>query len=404
MNIYNITVITAENEVKTIKHKANNTTEIYDYCKQNKYIIKKIRQENNFISKIKEQKENVIKQSNAKSSFTTEDITEFIGALLLAEDADMNTKERYEYMSEVLEKPKLKFALDRFNDDVINGMEPSDALNKIGMPNYITRSIRVGGETGDLKPIYKKIIEMLETTLETKKKIGKMLMMPKISMGFLYVMFLFFVMFFFTKIKETLGTMIDYNNIPEISKVFFDLNVTSTENPIMFVSISLFILIAFYKIVYFLISKIIKYMPVLNKIYLYEDMIRFFSLLSVSLSSNIPIVKAIEYSANSIKDKTMQTKLFEIARKIEEGGISFSEVAKKDKVFDKVSIIFIRNAEKTNNGSIYYDKLTKIFTEKLNTTIERASTFITPFTYLIIAGFVLLIYYASMSPMWSIQG
>lgn len=404
MNIYNITVITSDNEEKKIKHKAENTADIYNYCKQNNFVIKKIRQESSLIFKFKDGTDKVFKTSTKKSNFSIKDIHEFISALLLAEDADMNSKERYEYMYEVLDSQKLKFSLERFHDDVINGMEPSDALNKIGMPDYITRSIRVGGETGDLKPIYRKIIEMLDTNMDTKKRIGKMLMMPKISLGFLYGMFLFFVMYFFSKIKETLGTMIDMNSIPDISKLFFDWNDLANHNPIMFIGVSLFIVLGFYKITYFGISKIIKYMPVLNKIYLYEDMIRFFSLLSVSLSSNIPIVKAIEYSSNAIKDKTMQSKLLEVARKIEEGGVSFSEVVKKNKIFDNVSIIFIRNAEKTNNGSIYYDKLTNIFMDKLNTTIDRASAFITPFTYIIIAIFILIIYYASMSPMWEMRG
>lgn len=379
--------------------KAENLEKAKDYCRINNILIKSIKENKKsifdsipFISKL----------NNNKIGYelSDEEILQFLDGIYVADQAQMRPNEAAEYMKEIALSKKMELIVTKYNEDIIAGIETSKAMSNIGMPEFITYSIRLGNEAGSITTILKKIIEMLKRKVNTQRKVKNMLVSPKITLFFLYLLFLFFLLYFFPQTKQILG-FLDFNKFPEISKFFFKLSEYGISHPIIFVVSSFGIFYGFYRGVYTLIAKSIKYIPVLNKIYFYEDYIILFSLLSVAYGTNIVNYKAIEFSSAAIRNEELKNNLLQVAKKIEVGGVTFSDVAREMKLFDKVTLIFIKNTERTTKASYYFNMISEKFEQKLDDAIENSSKFINPVLLIFAASCMITLYYAANAPMFT---
>jgi type II secretory pathway component PulF len=288
-----------------------------------------------------------------------------------------------------------------------DGMEISEALKLIGLSDYIVQSIKVGSLTGEITEIYKRVMEVLQNKLETKKKIKKLLVSPLISFSLLFGMFQFYMFFYYQQTKEILKYM-DQTKFPDITLLFLgwsDYAVSSVMNGILFLSMSLFVFVSIYVIFKNLIKSVVRYIPGLKNILMYEDYIVFFSLLHVALSSNILLFRAIELSTEALKSYNLKKNLIKAVEEIESGGVQFSEVAIRNKIFnsDFESEAAISNFEETTDTK-HFEILIEMQKEKLNDVIGTLSTFIQPILLLVIVICIIVLQYAANAPMWTFGG
>jgi len=402
MKTYTIEYINnGKKEKKKIEIK--NKEEIIEFCERNGYMLIKAKEENSFIKffhSLSKKKKN----SNNIKILNDKDTYKIIKALYILNYAQIPPSRRLEYMQKTIKSKKLNQLIVYWNEYMTDGMEVSEALKLIGMNDYIVHSVRVGSETGEITAIYKKIMEVLENKLNTKKKIKSLMVHPLISFTLLFAMFQFYIFFYYQQVRNILKYM-NKNQFPEITKILLNWSNYATSSffhGTVFLLSSLFVFIMFFYLGSLLVKKTIIYIPGLKNVLKYEDYIVFFSLLNVALSSNILLFRAIELSSKAVSDKKLKNKLLNAVSEIESGGVSFSKLAINNAIFNKdfESEAAISNFEETTDTK-HFEILIEMLQEKLNDVIKVLSSFIQPILVLIIVIVIVILQYAANAPMWT---
>ena len=386
-------------ESKTITVK--NKEELYEYCQKNNYILHKYHEEsfivtflNNFFNTDK----------SARKILNDFDTFKIIKALYIMNYAQIPTSRRLKYMQQSVKSKKLTPLIIKWNEYMTDGMEVSEALKLIGLSDYVVHSVKVGSQTGEITEIYKKIMEVLQNKLETRKKIKKLLINPMISLSLLFGMFQFYMFFYYQRTKDILKYM-DSSKFPEITNLFLgwsDYAVSSFTNGVIFVVVSFGVFFSVFYTLGQIMKSILKYIPGLKNILVYEDYIIFFSLLQVALSSNILLFRSIELSTEALKNYNLKKSLLKAVEEIESGGVQFSEVAIRNKIFngDFEAEAAISNFEETTDTK-HFEILIEMQKEKLNDVMGLLSAFIQPILLLLIVIAIIVLQYAANAPMWS---
>lgn len=400
MKVYVIEYIVGNTKEKR-NVEAKNLDELFEFCQRNNYILHSYKEENIFVkikNKIFSGSKDIKKTLNDKDSYR------IIKALYILNYAQIPPSRRLAYMLQSVKTKRLLPLVRKWDEYMTEGAEVSEALNKIGMSEYIVYSVRVGSISGEVTESYKKIMQVLENKLDTRKKVRSLLTSPMISFTLLYAMFLFYMFFYYQQIQDILKYM-DQSKFPTITIKFLAWSNYATSSALhgfLFVVMSATI---FLSTIYFsamLIKKALPYIPGLKNILRYQDYIVFFSLLNIALSSNISIFKSIRLSAEAIGNYKLRLALISSAEKIESGGVSFSEVSTKEKIFngDFESEAAIANFEETTDTK-HFELLISMQQEKLNDVIRGLSAFIQPILMLVIVAAIIVFQYAANAPMWT---
>lgn len=388
--------------IKETKYlEVKNKEEIFSYCQKNNYTLLKYNKINPIIKFLS----NIFSKEKTENRKTLNDVDTYkiIKALYIINYAEISTSRRLQYTIKSVHNKKLTPLIYKFYDYIKEGYETSKALRLIGLSDYVVYSVKVGNETGELTEIYKKIMEVLENKLETSKKIRKLLVNPFIYLTLLFGMFHFYMFFYYQQIKEILKYM-DKSKFPDITNTFLnwsDYATSSLNHGIIFVLITSVVYWGSIYILIKLVKTIIKFIPGLKNILVYEDYIIFFSLLNVSLSSNTMLFRAIQLATEAIKNYNFKKKLFNASEEIEDGTL-FSEITKNKNLFnnDFECESAIANFEETKETK-HFEILIQMQKKKLNDTISTLSAFIQPLLLLIVVFFIIILQYAANAPMWT---
>jgi len=313
--------------------------------------------------------------------------------LVIFENYAKNDK-RYKNLKKVLEK--LASAMTR-------GIPVYVALDMVGVPKYVTKAIKVGEKTAGNVAVYDKLIDVLTTKYETARKIKRLLNYPKIVFFVLYVYFLMTIYYQIPQTKKIMN-MLDPSKFPDITKKFYAMSDYAADNPISFFLISLAVILASYKTLYFLIAKSTRYIPYVKNVYLARDYTLLSALLSVSTAASIMITEAIAMSAEVISLPKLKEKFLNVATEIAERGVRFS-VALKEEGFDRMDYFsrdfynMVFAMEDTGEIHLGFEDLYKDYKASMEDVIETAKEFLQPVLLFVIVVFVVIIFYAVNAPL-----
>jgi len=374
-----------------------------EYCIRYGITLKSYKEENIFI-KIKNKIFNKNK-GNIKKILNDQDSYTIIKALHILTYARIPLNRRLEYLLQSVKTKKLQELIKKWDTIMTQGREVSDALNEIGMSDYIVHSVHVGSNSGQLIESYEKILEVLKNKLDTRKKIKSLLRSPMISFVLLFAMFQFYILYYYQQVQNILKYM-DKEKFPKISVIFLNWSDYAHESifhTILFILMSLSVFVLFFYSLSWIGKKIIRFIPGLRNILKYEDYIIFFSLLHIALSSgSISLFTSIRQAAEAVKDYKLKLKLISASEKIESGGVSFSTLVKKENIFnnDFESEAAIANFEETTDV-LHFKILIEMQQEKLNDVINILSTLIQPLLMLVVVAAIIVFQYAATAPMWT---
>jgi type II secretory pathway component PulF len=402
---YNLKLITKNNKkINEVKY-FENFTEVEFYCNSKQYFI--ISSEINWGNTLLNGFYSMFSSDRKKDMLSDEILLLLLTLLKKAQRSNLSTEERSillrEYVENGTKYKQLKNEIILFNELMISGYQLDKALDSIGVPEYISSSIKVGIESGSIDIIYEKLINLLELKHATKKKVSKILLNPKISIAFLYAYFLFTIFYMIPSSKE-LTKMMDEKTFPEITKTFNMYSDWANDgNQIIFVLGTLFTLFVTYNLIFYSISKIIKYLPKLKDIYKSQNYTLIFSLLSVTVTARLSLHNSLYHAAQSLSDYELKQTLIKISNNIEKGK-KIGEEFEKSGVFDFEVISEIKLGERTTELGESFGELSEIYKEKLEETIDTAMAFINPVVLVITAATLLTIYYAVNAPLLTFSG
>jgi len=299
----------------------------------------------------------------------------------------------------------LKKALSKLTTQLKYGTPLDKALEQIGVPSFISRSIKVGSESGKAVQIYDRLIDLIETKIYIKKLISKMLLLPKITMFFLYGYFLLIMFVMVPKTKELIGLM-GSSKMPYISKLLYNWSDTALAHPVTFVILTSIFLIILYKLIYKGIAYITRYIPYVKDVYKAQDYTLLTALLSVALSARIQLHDAIAFAAEVVQDNKLKSKLLEVSERVGNRGERFSK-ALKDLGFNRGSFFemdfynTVFAMEDSGDLDKSFDELYIEFKDRLKEVIDKATTFINPVVLVFIASILILLYAGVNAPLFN---
>lgn len=395
--IYTIKYKTSK-EVRVEKRSFKNKKEIDEYIKNKNAILLSTKLEiydTLFKNKNKISDEEILKllqilqsiNKYTKSEAKIQQILEKFG----------NNDARYKDLKEILNK--LAFALTQ-------GMTVSRALEQLGIEKFIVKSIESGQQTGSLDSVYTLLIDLYKLKIETANKAKKALIMPKIILVIITLFFIGAILYFIPQIKQ-LSNMIDFNTLPAISQWMFNVNDYAEKHKYIFLTITILITLAVYKLIIAMVVRFAKYIPKLKDVYLAENFTIVSAILAIALTSRMQIYEAFSFASETATDRKFRADLMMISNMLEQRGLTILKALEELKYdrgnnFEKdfYNIVFmLEDSGEIEKGflDVYKDYKTK-----LENTMESAVSLINPIATLIVGIVVMIIVMGAYAPIYSI--
>lgn len=342
--------------------------------------------------------EKTIKENIFPQRLNDKELHELIDVLNQVEDNGLAQQDIVEMLESASTK-KLQKLAKAFKVNIKLGKSIVDTLKEVKVPRYVVMSLESAQKGGKLTNTYVNIMEILHLRIETQSKIAKILRYPKFISFFLLAYF-FAIIYYIIPATQELVSMMDMEKIPEISKKLYAMSAYGVENPISFVIYTLVASVFSYKVIYFLFSKILMFIPAIKKISEYKDISLFFSILSSLYESGIPLHNGIKHSSEVIFDKKMRSSLLKIGKTLQKEGGTFHEQLKEFK-FEKQVLSFVHYGEKTGMQNIYYRRIKDMYSKKMNNQIDLALEFINPITMVFTITIMLTLYMGVNAPLFT---
>jgi type II secretory pathway component PulF len=272
----------------------------------------------------------------------------------------------------------------------------------------VTNLIKAGESSGQLSQVLAKISIDLEAESELTSKIKSSMTYPIILIVGATAVTIFMIMFILPKI----GTVFTSTTakIPTYTKIV--LGISGLLNKYALIFIPLFIIVPVGAFLY--LSKTIKgkkaFRNFLNKIpvarHLQENLAlqRFTSVLSSLIKSGMPIIRALEITAQATGYEKYTNALMNISKNIGTKGLSIGEAFKQEGVFGGVLSNLIAVGEKAGHTGDILETLSNFYKSEAESSLKMLVSFIEPvllvFIGLIVGGLALTM----IVPMYQLVG
>lgn len=294
------------------------------------------------------------------------------------------------------EDEKFFYYIQKIKLSIRNGEKLSEIFKNSGLPlkEMDLAILRASEETGNVYESFKGIAERLKEELDREKKIGKIMIYPKIVSGVILILLFFLGKFILPNFVEIIG--MENTALVTKSIIFFSENILWV----------FFIFTFFYGIIKFLLKKQ-EFRKILFRIFLKIDFIRkiiennfilyFSQMINIFLESGITVSNGIEIIRNSISNEFFREKL-DITKELLKNGEDIYTSIKEMKIFNKGELELIKTGEETGELSEMFRLIFIRRKETQEYKIDRYIKFLEPLTIIIIGLFVGVIFIGVYSP------
>lgn len=275
--------------------------------------------------------------------------------------------------------------------DLENGSTLSNAVSKNPQVfNNLWQYLIEAGETaGQLPFVFKQMMAYLESREIIRKKTITAMLYPAIL--FLVGLFALFL-FTFKIIPIFKGIYISFgaiNRLPPLTKTIIGIAEALTNYYSLIIITVVVVAIAFKQLISTktgrrIYENTLMHAPGIGTLYLALILERFASTLKVLLKSGIPIIKAMEMSANTSQSRVFAEKIEEAKAKVT-AGLPFSDALQQTGIFPPLSIQLVLVAEKTGNYAGMFEEISNYYHEILDTAITRFTSLIEPVMLILMA-------------------
>ena len=302
----------------------------------------------------------------------------------------------YKIIEFLEEDEKFYYYIQKIKLSIRNGEKLSEIFKNSGLPlkEMDLAILRASEETGSVYESFKGIAERLKEELDREKKIGKIMIYPKIVSSVILILLFFLGKFILPNFVEIIG--MENTALVTKSIIFFSENILWV----------FFIFAFFYGIIKFLLKKQ-EFRKILFRIFLKIDFIRkiiennfilyFSQMINIFLESGITVSNGIEIIRSSISNEFFREKL-DITKELLKNGEDIYTSIKEMKIFNKGELELIKTGEETGELSEMFRLIFIRRKETQEYKIDRYIKFLEPLTIIIIGLFVGVIFIGVYSP------
>jgi type IV pilus assembly protein PilC len=312
-----------------------------------------------------------------------------------------------EIMVQQASNPLFKRVLKNVLDSIQSGKTLADSFRaeEDVFDDITINLIEAGEESGNLEIILEKLAIELEEKNDLSSKIKSALIYPAIILVVIIgvVLLMMFVL------------------VPAMSDIYSDFDAELPFATTLLMNMSSFfinywwavltvLLVLGIGIKYYLdtpkgkrnFDKIVLKIPVLGKIITKMQISQFTRILSLLLGSGLPIIKAIELTAQSLSNEMFRDTLMEAKDEVEKGGPLAIPIARSE-YYPLLVSSMIAVGEETGEMDIVLQKVSEYYKDEVDAATSNLSTILEPFFLILMGGAIGFIAMAVYMPMFELS-
>lgn len=299
------------------------------------------------------------------------------------------------------ENRKIAHAVLTIKEEIERGESISSAFKKAEIfPDFIVEMLRVAERGKNLEQILSLSSEFLSKTSEIKNRIFNSLTYPALVILLSFISVVLVVNLIIPRIAQVLGGL--GKELPIATKILLSLS-SLIGYSIYFMPILIIFFVLRHR--FFnrkSLSKLWLSVPLFGKLTFLFDLSRFSRMLSMSLSSGIPILRSIELSVASMSSYYLRESLKDVVKNVAKGE-SISSVLSNSRVFPETFINLVTTGEKSGEIEKMLILLSEIYDRQALRLINLWLRFIEPLTILVIGVMVASIALSIILPLTEIS-
>lgn len=357
-----------------------------------------LRNENILPVRIDETKETV--RSPSVRKVKAKDLALFTKQFSVMLDAGLPLIQCLELLAEQQERPTFRAILNQVQEDVEAGMTLSDAMKrhpKAFSPLFV--NMIGAGEAGGVLDV---ILQRLSVFIEKEVKLKRSIISASVYPTIVFTVAILIVFVIMVWVVPVFASLFEGLNAPLPALTRFVMAISSYavtfSIPIVILTVlSVIGLRYFYatKEGRLTIDDLILRVPIIGIVIKKIIIARFSLTLSTLLSSGIPLLDALEITANTAGNALLEKVLLQVRKDVAEGK-TLVEPLRKAKVFPAMVTQIVNVGEQTGELDQMLDKLAAYYDEEADSAISNLMTLIEPvmivFLGVVIGGIVISMY------------
>jgi type IV pilus assembly protein PilC len=310
--------------------------------------------------------------------------------------------------SQTKSKP-FKKALSAIEEDVLKGDSFSQAIKKhpkIFSDLYYSM-IKVGEQTGGLDKALESLAFHLERTHKLRSKIQGALMYPVIVVGAMLLIGAVMLIKVVPQLSMALATL--NVELPKLTKIVMGLGNFFAKKWYILLLAMIIISVTFMAVSKRekgkrMIHKILLRVPFVGNLIKKINTAYAARTLGSLISGGVPIVEALEISADSLGNYFYAQSLRFAAQEVKKGKKISDSIAQFPKLYPPLFIQMLQVGEETGKTSEILAKLSDFLEEEVTNITQNLSSIIEPVLLLIIGGVIAFFAISMMQPIYSMMG
>ena len=308
-------------------------------------------------------------------------------------------------LAERLTDPKLSSHIRNVRDEVKSGSLLSDAFAKQGVfpPIYVT-SVLAGERSGSLAEVIERFVTYQKLALSVRKKLLVSLMYPALLIVLVTCLIVFLVTYVVPNFAELYNSM--QAQLPTPTLILIAIGTTARG----------YVLFGFAGLIAAAIAlrawgktargqeafdRALLKVPILGEVWLKYQVAQFSRVLSTLLIGGIPLMQALDTSADSLGTQVLK-KVLQQATKLVREGQSLSGALRITGVFPSLSLDMIEVGESTGALPAMLGSVAEFYEDDVATRVTAALSLIEPIIMIIMGIFVAFVLISLYLPIFSL--
>ena len=306
-------------------------------------------------------------------------------------------------------KPVMRGLLQEIKSSLEKGQPFYTTFEKY--PKYFspvfTNLVKAGEASGNLEIVFQDLSVSLQRDKELRTKIRSALFYPALLFILSVVILIFLVTFAIPKIADVFGSA--GTQPPFFSRVVFAVGLFLNQY-IWFILVGLAALLAVILIFFRsivgrrILSYLFNIVPVVGSVAKKIALQRFAGTLSILMRSGLPIIKALEITADTLSHQDLSRALKRIANEGISRGLTLGEAFRKEEAFPAVVANLVAIAEKAGHLDGILKTLSDFYDSEIEASLKVLVSLLEPILLLIIGVVVGLIALSIIVPIYQLIG
>ena len=340
------------------------------------------------------------------SSFNNKKKEAFYVELNVLLQAGLTLKDALHLMREEQSKANDKKILQGLEEDIINGKNFSDAIQRQKhFSEYEFYSIQIGERTGTLDKVFKELGVFYQRKNQQRRTIVGALSYPIIVLFTAFIAIAFMLKF----VVPMFENIFKQNNteLPWLTKMIIDASNAFERyfwiGFLLIIGIFVLFRVSRKKLWYKkLMSAFVLKIPFVGEFIRKVRIAQFTQAINLLTSAKVPLLNGIQLTKKMIDYYPLQVGLEKVENDILQGK-SFCESMEGIPIFDKKMSSLIKVAEETNQNETIFKRLTEQYNQEIEYKSKMISSTIEPIIVLVLGAIVALVLIAMYLPMFKLS-